>query len=208
MKQVAPDGHACPFSRLNDPQSVHTPYFSDDHVLYLTIIVGDQNFKLQRHKNFSWTSMITLAMKSVALSGHAELFSRQKSHEGRIFPFCHWSCSIAHNICWWYEIPTSKNVEVSRGRPLRPWWCSLFSLITMPALLPYKMSPQACIPPVLPMIMCYRSPSLFVTWISNFKNTSSLTTLVNLFVFHANTFSTSNEPRSVHTRFFADDHVQ
>ena len=117
------------------------------------------------------------------------------------------SCAIAHNICWWYEISTSKNVEVSRGRPLRPWWCSLFALMTMPALLPYKMSPQACIPPVLPMIMCYRSPSLFVTWISNFKNTSSLTTLVNLFVFHANTFSTSNEPRSVHTRFFADDHV-
>ena len=80
-----------------------------------------------------------------------------------------------------------KNAEIFYGHPFRPGICIWLAFTAMPAHVKGQTSQESRIPLILPMIVCYSSPSLFVIQILNFRNfswTSNKTFAMQLFPIH------------------------
>ena len=133
----------------------------------------------------------------------------------RAYPsFQQFSYAIANHFL---DDPDSdvKNAKFFCGRPARPCLCIRLALTALPTHFEGQTSPEASIPLILMIFVCYSKP--FFGW-SGFRRQkcqiflwTSVKTLSMHTVGHhglSGPFGGSNEPRSEHTPHFDDFRVQ
>lgn len=108
-------------------------------------------------------------MQLVIPHGHADPFSGQTSPKVRIPPILPMIMCYCSPYLLVIRISDFNNAEISRGHLLRPLLCTRLALTDMSTQFPGQTSPEANIPSVLPMIVCYSSPSLLVIRPKNLK---------------------------------------
>ena len=108
-------------------------------------------------------------MHPVVLRVHADPFLRSNEPEARIPPILSMIMCYSSRLLLMMWIFYYKNDEISHGNQLTHWLYSCLALTTMQANFQGQASPEARVPPVLPMIVCYSSTALFVIRIYNFK---------------------------------------
>ena len=98
MEPVSPHGQNVPFWRSNVPHSWKIHNFADFHVLCPWTFWWS-GFRYNFCRNFSWTTVTTLAMELVSPHGQSITFWRSKCTPELVNPpFCRFSCAIVHGL--------------------------------------------------------------------------------------------------------------
>ena len=124
--------------------------------------------------------------------------------------FRRFSCAIANHFLGDsdYDI---KNAKFFRGHPSRPCLCIQLAITACPTHLEGQTSPEASIPLISTIFVCYRKSFFWVIWISTSKMPYFLWTSVKTLSMHPvghhgpyDRFGRSNETQSEHTTHFDD----
>ena len=140
MHTVGHHGFSGPFGRSNEPRSKHTPHFDDFRVLLHTIF---------------WVILIpTSKMQKFFVRA---IWRVKRAPKRAYASFRRFSCAIALHFL---GDPDSdvKNAKVFRGRPSRPCLCIRLAIMACPTRLEGQTSPEASIPPILTIFVCYSTP--------------------------------------------------
>ena len=210
MHPVGPHGLSDPFCRSNVPRSKHTPHFDDFRVLLQTIFW------------VIWIPTLKMQIKFVDVLVYASGWPSRpvrpifmvKRASKRAYPSFHrCSCAIANHFL---GDPDSdvKNANFFCGRPSRPCLCIQLDITACPAHFEGQTSPEASIPLISTIFVCYCKP--FFGWSRLWRQKCQLFlwTSVKTFFMHtvcphgsSEPFWRSNESRSENTPHFDDFRV-
>ena len=157
MHTVGQHGLFGPFGGSNEPRSEHTPHFDDFRVLQHTSfwVIRIPTSKMP---NFFVDVRQDLAYASGWPSRLVRPIWKVKQAPKRAYPsFRRFSCAIAHHFL---GDPDSdvKNAKFFRGRPSRPCLCIRLAITAYPTHLEGQTSPEASIPLILTIFLCYSTP--------------------------------------------------
>uniref|UniRef100_A0A3Q7FFR9 Uncharacterized protein n=1 Tax=Solanum lycopersicum TaxID=4081 RepID=A0A3Q7FFR9_SOLLC len=213
MHTIDHHGLSDPFGRSNELRSEHTPHFYDfrvlKHTIFWVIRISTSimpNFFVDVHQDlvyaYVWPSRLFQHIWKV------------KRAPKRAYPsFRRFSCAIAHDFLGDQDSDV-KNAKFLNGRSSRPFLCIGFAITACPTHLEGQTSPEASIPLISTIFVCYSTRFFGLSGFRRqkcqiFSWTSVKTLSMHTIGHHGlyDPFERSNEPRSEHTPHFDDFRV-
>ena len=190
------------------------PLISTIFVCYSKPLFGWSRFRCQKSQFFLWTSIKTLSMQPVGPSWTVRPILKVKRAPKRAYPSFRWFlCAVANHFLGDPDKDV-KNAKYFCGCPSIPCLCIRLALTARLTNFEGQTSPEASIPLILTIFVCYSTP--FFGW-SGFRyqkcqifSWTSVKTLSMQTVGHhglSDPFGGSNKPRSEHTPHFDDFRV-
>ena len=146
-----------PFGGSNEPRSEHMPHFDDFRVLLAHHFLGDPDSDVKNSKFFRGRPSRPCLCIRLAITycpGHLE---------GQTSPEASIRLNSTIFVCYstpFFGDPDSdvKNAKFFRGRRSRPCLCIRLAIKACPTLLEGQTSPEASIPTISTIFVCYSTP--------------------------------------------------
>ena len=154
MHTVGHHGLYDPVGWSNEPRSEHTPHFDIAHHF-----LGDPDSDVKNAKFFRGRPSRPFLCIRLAITIVRAIWRVKRAPKRAYASFRRFSCAIAHHFV---GDPDSdvKNVKFFRGRPSRPCLCIRLVITAFTTHLEGQMSPEASIPLISMIFVCYSTPFL------------------------------------------------
>ena len=146
LQPVGPHGQSDPFSRSNEPWSVHTLHLEDFRVVEHHFF-GDLDSDIKNINSFVDVHQDLSCATRCSSQLVRPIFKVKRVLNCTYLPFKQFSCVLAHHI-WVIWTPMSENSKCFCGRPWRSFLCIRLDIMASMTHFQGRTSPEARITPI------------------------------------------------------------